>query len=128
MLENYETGNRLRLVNAHVPGDPNGPARFELCQYLRKSHLSELITVALGDMNFNELEMVDAMEKTGTNFTIISPYCTNISTRSSETPFVSKAIDHFIILGNLGERVSVIKDPEAAMQGLQKTYDLLMFS
>lgn len=126
ILLNRETGEQLRLINCHLPGDPAGPARFEFGQYLAKTHNPEMITIAMGDMNFNEVQMSDAMKKTDAQFTIFSPYCTNIAPRTAEVPLVSKAIDHFIILGNIEKRVSSIIDPENAMKGLFKTADLLM--
>lgn len=126
ILLNRETGEHLRLINNHLPGDPNGPARFELAQYLARTQEEGIITIAMGDMNFNEVEMSDAMKEARLDFTIYSPYCTNIATTSSDVPFVSKAIDHFIILGDSQGRINPILNPEDAMEGLRETAELLM--
>lgn len=95
-LRRLDNGQLLRLVNVHLPGDPTKPGRFEFAQYLEKTFDSKLTTLAMGDMNFDELEMADAMAQAFRNnspFSLHSPYCTNIS----PNVFKSKAIDHFLV-------------------------------
>ncbi len=113
----------LRILNAHVPGDPNGPARYEFAEYLAKTENKAILTIAMGDMNFNELEMQDALQEAyrgkRPHYTLLTPYCTNINPNS----FVSKAIDHFLI--NRPAESSTISQPDELLPGLQKVVDLL---
>ena len=105
----------LRLINAHLPGDPTKPARFEFGAYLSNTFSPDTTTLISGDMNFNEIEMEEAIVEKA--FTIFAPYCTNIAPRSLE----SKAIDHFIVHGS----DSLIHTPNQVLQGLQIIVDLL---
>ena len=59
-LLQLDTDDPLRIINAHLPGDPAGPGRYEFAEYLLKTQDSEAAMIAMGDMNFNELEMNDA--------------------------------------------------------------------
>lgn len=120
LLRRKENQEELKLINVHLPGDPAGPARFEFGKYLAKSQ-SDMPTIAMGDMNFNEIEMRDACFQLP-NFTIYTPYCTNISVAMSDNPFTSKAIDHFIV--NSPKNLS-INSAEEVWIGLDKTYQLL---
>lgn len=115
-LKQKETGEKLRIVNAHVPGDPLQPCRFEFADYLRRTQDPSVTTLAMGDMNFNELEMREALDP---SFSLYSPYCTNIA------PFTyrSKAIDHFMISSPQG-RIELLT-PEQVMTGLNPMVDLL---
>ena len=95
ILEHVETKEQFRLINAHLPGDPLGSGRYEFAQYLAQTVDSLMPTLAMGDMNFNELEMRDAFaeQEFPVSFSIHSPYCTNID----PTTRFSKAIDHFFV-------------------------------
>lgn len=106
----------IRIINAHLPGDPMGPARYEFASYVEKADIPGISTVALGDMNFNELEMQDAFK--GGAFTVHTPYCTNIS----PNVFISKAIDHFMV--HSSGSVSLQK-PDEVYSGLSRTVALL---
>ncbi len=122
-LRRLDTQETMRILNAHVPGDPQGPARYEFAQYLAKTHQS-MTTVAMGDMNFNELEMADAVEQAfqQSPYTIYSPYCTNISVKQAIEPLTTKAIDHFLVsTDKKGELLSA----EEVLLGLEETYQLL---
>ena len=95
-LNRLVRGQRLRFINAHLPGDPSKPAPLEFARYLANTFDPSLTTLCMGDMNFNEVEMSDAMDCAfGGNspFSLHSPYCTNISPAT----FRSKAIDHFLL-------------------------------
>lgn len=121
-----ENGQLLRLVNAHVPGDPTKPARFEFARYLAATFDPTLSTIAMGDMNFNELEMSDAMNQAfpdGSPFSLHSPYCTNIS----PVVFNSKAIDHFLVYRSDGFAV-ILSQPNEIMSGLEAIVGLLQKS
>lgn len=106
----------IRLINAHLPGNPMGPARYEFASYVEKIDEQESSIVALGDMNFNELQMRDAFKKG--SFEVYTPYCTNI------TPYiyVSTAIDHFIIQS---KGIAVIQKPDEIYPALSRTIALL---
>lgn len=62
-IRRLDNGQLLRIVNAHLPGDPTKPARFEFARYLSDTFDPTLSAIAMGDMNFNELEMADAMQQ-----------------------------------------------------------------
>lgn len=116
-LFHIESGQPLRVVNAHLPGNPKGPARHEFAQYLIAS--SHIETIALGDMNFNELEMAEAFKSS--SFAIFSPYCTNISPYA----FNSKAIDHFMIQAFDCKHRVQINSPEEVLADLGQVAQLL---
>jgi hypothetical protein len=118
-----QDGKTFRLINAHLPGDPTKPARFEFAHYLSNTFDPNVTTIAIGDMNFNELEMDDAMRKAfpmGSPFSVNSPYCTNISPYA----FNSKAIDHFIVYSAEGIPVT-LNTPDQVMTGLDQVLSLL---
>lgn len=115
-----DQGTRLRIYNAHLPGDPAGPGRFEFGAYIAESQKDGIPSIAMGDMNFNELEMEEALRKMAPgSYELLTPYCTNISPNS----FVSKAIDHFILLN--AESKGQISRPEELLIGLEQTVGLL---
>lgn len=118
-----DNGQHLRLINIHLPGDPTKPAHFEFAQYLARTFDPALTTIAMGDMNFNELEMSDAMKQafqSTSPFSLYSPYCTNISPYE----FNSKAIDHFLVYSP--DRLPVtLNTPDQLMPGLDPIVSLL---
>lgn len=91
-----ESGRNLRVINAHIPGDPNLPVREEFAKYIRGSHRENQVTVALGDNNFERDEMILAYESMGfSEFSLHSPWKTNIDPYGKH----SKAIDHLFVVG-----------------------------
>lgn len=125
-LRRLDNGQCLRLVNIHLPGDPTKPGRFEFAQYLAKTFDPSLTTLAMGDTNFDELEMADAMKQAFQNnspFSLNSPYCTNIS----PNVFNSKAIDHFLVYSP-GRSSVELNTPDQIMPGLAPVVDLLQES
>ena len=120
MLLRKSNNEKLRLVNAHLPGDPTKPGRFEFAQYLADTADDQIATIAMGDMNFNELEMAEALRQAFPNArpSLYSPYCTNISPYT----FVSKVIDHFIVASSSQVEIHT---PEQVMIGLSSTTALL---
>lgn len=123
-LQKKDSKETIRVVNTHIPGDPLKPARFEFANYLAKTFDPQVTTMAMGDMNFNELEMSDAVSKAFPQsippFAVYSPYCTNISPYS----FVSKAIDHFLVYSANQKPVRLL-DPDQVISDLTKTAELL---
>jgi hypothetical protein len=115
-------GDGLRIINAHVPGDPIKPGRDELARYVHGQHREGMTTIALGDNNFERNEMIDAYRKAGfSEFSLHSPWKTNIDPSTKE----SKCIDHFFVVGtdsskDLSPQAVLPKD-----RGLQETIDLL---
>jgi hypothetical protein len=90
---------------------------------LAKTFDPSLTTLAMGDMNFNELEMADAMKQAFQNdspFSLNSPYCTNISPNL----FYSKAIDHFLVYSPSMSSVA-LNTPDQLMSGLAPVVALL---
>lgn len=121
-----ETQETLHFVNAHLPGDPNLPGRFEFAEYLaefQKANPDDVV-IGLGDMNFNELEMKEAFSSAygkGSPWQMISPYCTNIAPDN----FYSKAIDHFFIYDAKGRQGEGCIQPEKIMTELAPVHALL---
>ena len=112
---------RIRLINVHLPGDLDGPGRYEFTNYLASTFHPAMTTLAMGDMNFNELELAEAMQSAfleRSPFTIYSPYCTNIA----PCALVAKAIDHFIVYAQDSIRIS---EPEEILPGLSSMARLL---
>ncbi len=126
ILRRLDNGQNLRVLNAHIPGDPKKPGRFEFAQYLANTFDPALTTIAMGDMNFNELEMSDAMKQafpSSSPFSLYSPYCTNISPYTLN----SKAIDHFLVYSP--DKVPVVLNrPNEIMRGLGAIVALLQKS
>lgn len=113
---------KLKIINAHLPGNPLKPARFEFAKFLAKSLDETMPTLALGDMNFNECEMRGALflsfgEKAPFEH-FVPPYCTNIS----PFKFHSKIIDHFFLYAIKDVKVN---QPDEVLIGLQATASLL---
>ena len=123
LLQNNISGEKLRLLNSHLPGDPLHPARFEFTQYLAKTFDPSEATIAMGDMNFNEFEMEQSLLLAfgeQSPFTLHSSYCTNIIPFA----FTSKVIDHFLVY--LPSRIQIeLNSPEEVMIGLSPMVDLL---
>ncbi len=122
-IRRLDNRQMIRLVNVHLPGDPTKPGRFEFAEYLKRTFDPSLTTFAMGDMNFDELEMSDAMAKAFQNnspFSLNSPYPTNIS------PYVfkSKAIDHFLVYSPKGSSVT-LNAPDQIMSELAPIVALL---
>jgi endonuclease/exonuclease/phosphatase family metal-dependent hydrolase len=119
-LQRKDSKEKVRIINAHLPGDPLKPARFEFARYLAQIDNPDLLTISMGDMNFNETEMRDALNQAFTRRppTIYSPYRTNISPYT----YNSKAIDHFIV--RTRNQVH-LHSPEQVMPGLSSTAALL---
>jgi len=121
-IRRLDNGQHLRLVNVHLPGDPTKPGRFEFAEYLEKTFDPDVTTIALGDMNFNELEISDAMCEAfpnGSPFSRYSPYPTNIS-----LTLHSKAIDHFLVYSKESSSVT-LSAPDEIMAKLSEVLALL---
>lgn len=114
-------GRDLRIINAHIPGDPDLPGREEFARYVHRQHKEGSITVALGDNNFERDEMIDAYRKAGfSDFSLHSPWQTNIDPQTKE----SKGIDHLFVVGDENSRD--LKPDEVLLNGkLKETIDLL---
>jgi endonuclease/exonuclease/phosphatase family metal-dependent hydrolase len=122
-LRRLSDGREMRLVSAHLPGDPTKPGRLEFAQYLQRTFDPNMTTLAMGDMNFNEIQMSDAMRGAFENrspFSIYSPYPTNISPNI----FVSKVIDHFFVYSPNQSQV-IVSDPDQIVADLSSTVALL---
>jgi len=96
-----ERGRDVRIVNAHIPGDPNLPVREEFAKYIHSIQRADQVTVALGDNNFERDEMILAYERMGfSEFSLHSPWKTNIDPYGKH----SKAIDHLFVAGGAFSR------------------------
>ncbi len=88
----------IRILNAHIPGDPSLPGKEEFAQYIYAHSSSEETLVALGDHNFERSEMLAAYQKAGlasSEFDFHSPWHTNIHPNTKE----AKSIDHIFVKG-----------------------------
>lgn len=86
----YHQEKPFRFIHAHVPGDPSSPARFELVNYLVSTKADQDRTTLLGDMNFTEWEMMDALIRSTENFLRCpTSYHTNVG-----CDLYAKQIDH----------------------------------
>jgi Swiss Army Knife, 2H phosphoesterase domain len=116
-------GQMMRFVNAHLPGDPTKPGRFEFAEYLKRTFDPAVTTIAMGDMNFDELGMSEAMAKafpSNSPFSLYSPYPTDISPDGLK----SKAIDHFLVYSPKGSAVT-LNAPGEIMSGVAPMLGLL---
>lgn len=118
----FQDGNdTYRIINVHVPGDPEKPAMMELGEFVAKEIREDEITICMGDMNFNEIEARAAFDQVQGDYSLLSPYPTNIS----PVIFDSKCIDHIFISGTTQIEVNA---PEDLIEGLTGTLNLLTTS
>lgn len=115
-----DNGETFRVINGHLPGEPGNPAPDEFAHYVASFTSSNELVIAMGDMNFNEVEMKTAFQKNGP-FECLAPYCTNIS---PSPELFSKSIDHFFIF-DPAHRPMTADSLEELMPGLGETVDLL---
>jgi len=57
-----DTGQALRVINGHLPGAPGNPAPDEFARFVSSFASSNELIIAMGDMNFHELEMKAALK------------------------------------------------------------------
>ncbi len=116
-----QNGENIRVINAHLPGDPALPGKEDYSKYVYSQHKQGATTVALGDYNFERAEMIEAYRKAGfKDFSLHTPWKTNIDPYTKE----SKGIDHLFVIGEAYSRD--LKPQEVVSIGnLQETVDLL---
>ena len=122
-IQQAGASKNVRIINAHLPGEPGSKAPEEFAAYVASVTSPDEITIAMGDMNFNEIEMGAAFAQNtpnGYHLDTLSPYCTNVGPYT----FNSKAIDHFFVFGT-DKHVISQNSPEETLIGLQETVDLL---
>jgi len=112
LIRRLDNGEVMRLINTHLPGDPTKPTPSEFAAYLKRTTDPLTSTIVMGDMNFDENEMGDALEKHQTGFSLYSPYCTNISPFT----FRSKAIDFFFVSSAKSSPV-ILNSPDEVIEG-----------
>lgn len=122
-IRRKDNGKILKIINAHLPGDPAIPACSDFSKYLAKIFDPKITTIAMGDMNTNEIRMQHSLHQAFSDdlpFSLYSPYCTNIS------PYVlrSKAIDHFIVY-NKRNTPAIASKPNEVLEGLDYLVYLL---
>ncbi len=110
---------KMRVINAHLPGDPLNPGTFDYAHYLMTNLRQDCTTIALGDMNFTEEEMQLAFDREGgAPFRNLVGYNTNIGANT----FEAKSIDHIWVNTKLP---CAGMQPNEVLSGLQSTVDLL---
>jgi hypothetical protein len=118
------TQEKFQIINAHIPGDPEQPGRNEFAKYVLIHMKPGHSTIALGDMNFTDVEMQKAFDdesilsKVPNPFKNLAYYNTNISPFS----FYAKPIDHIWVSTKLP---CESMRPDEVIPGLQATVDLL---
>ncbi|CCB88664.1 HD domain-containing protein [Simkania negevensis] len=111
-------GKLYRIVNGHLPGNPDLPGKEEFAAYINL--MDDNIVVAMGDMNFTREEMQKAFLTQGREnvpFSLISSYPTNVS-----LSLKSKTIDHIYVKGSFEWQM---RYPEEVFEGLTPTVNLL---
>lgn len=125
ILQDRDSRQFFRIINVHIPGDPQRPGKVEFTDYLASSFNPELSTIAMGDMNFNELEMESALQGSFKNklipFSLYVPYCTNICPQT----FYAKAIDHFMVHLDANVQEIKVSTPEQLFESLEAVSRLL---
>jgi len=109
-----------RVINVHVPGDPNLPGMNDLAAYVEREHQEDEITLCTGDMNCNETEVRKAFDQSVSGYSLISPYPTNVG-----LDFFSKCIDHFFIKGT---NCIEVNDAKSLLPEVAEMVDLLVQS
>ena len=117
-----QDGKSMRIINAHIPGDPRLSSREEFAKYVQKSESADETLVALGDNNFERHEMLDAYNKAGmSGFKLYSPWQTNIDPYTKK----SKAIDHVLVKGEVASRELTAEEVLDKEFELKETISLL---
>lgn len=121
LFAHKKTGKKYRIINAHVPGDPNLPGRYEMATYVGAHKKEDRATILLGDMNFNPVQMEDAFARADLHsFHHLVNYYTIVG-----TDLRAKALDHiFVDFGSVGGEYA-LNTPEEVLVGLQETVALL---
>ncbi len=118
------TGQKFQIINAHIPGDPLKPGRYEYARYVLTYIKKDCHTICNGDMNFNHNEMQMAFEQEAAALNMKSPFKNLVRYNTNIEPgtFVSKSIDHIWVNTDLPCKAM---KPNEVMSRLQKTVDLL---
>ncbi len=130
-----ETGQNYQIVNAHIPGDPNAPGRYEFARYVLSQSKKEGISIGLGDLNFTEVEMQEAFAREARNagkedipfIDLAGHYNTNVSPYTNNPPLSGKRIDGIWVGGlprHLLERCRPMS-PGEILRDLPSTVDLI---
>ncbi len=112
---------KYRIVNTHLPGDPNLPGKLEFAFYLAGHRKQDTVCIALGDMNFDPQAMESAFEASLLRtFRNLVGYRTIVGTDKA-----AKALDHiYVDFGkNTGEAHPNL--PEEVLPGLEAMVALL---
>ena len=128
VLQDRVSGKEYRILNSHIPGDPNLPGRYEFADYVYRQDRTSVTTIALGDMNFNRDEMADAFQRAAMSsgekngFINTSSYWTNVGPNfQAGELFHRKTIDHIFI----DNPTAIGLSPDDVLSGLQEMIDLL---
>ncbi|MCH9630856.1 MAG: hypothetical protein S4CHLAM37_08620 [Chlamydiia bacterium] len=125
ILKVHGEDETFRIVNAHIPGDPSLPSRGEFADHVVNPKLAgeglnearkHCVTVALGDMNFDEVNMEKAFDiaEVGHDeplFIRVSPYRTNVGANFDVEgdPLCAKAVDHFFVSRSVNDSRNTIR-------------------
>lgn len=123
VLQNNANGLTYRFVNAHLPGNKRLNGHDSFTQHLQKQRNEGETLIALGDMNFNEVEMDDAiarnMKMKQGEYSRVSPYPTIVEPKTLR----SQAIDHIFVFSKDVQAQAMA--PEQVLPDLDKTVNLL---
>ncbi|HSX03420.1 MAG TPA: hypothetical protein VLG76_01680 [Rhabdochlamydiaceae bacterium] len=129
IFRDKQAGEKFQIFVGHIPGAPDLPARFEFAEYVVSHRKQDATTVALGDMNFNPIQMKEAFDKAKNKFLTFHEfenpiyYYTNIDPVSK----AAKNIDQMWISAKDDMDVEIVGDlPDQVLPGLQETVNQLL--
>ncbi|MBS0653638.1 MAG: hypothetical protein JSR39_08985 [Verrucomicrobia bacterium] len=124
MLVKKDSNEKFRFINAHVPGDPNLPGRFEMADYAVRTQQDDMVTVVLGDMNFDDMEMLEAFNRAyagrENQFHNFAGYYSNIGIDK-----YAKCIDHLFVHFGSSKKTAEAEQPEDVLPELPQVVALL---
>jgi hypothetical protein len=118
------TQEKFQIINVHIPGDPEKAGRNEFAKYVLTHLKPGYSTIALGDMNFSDVEMQKAFDDESAALKISNPFknLAHYNTNISPLTFIAKPIDHIWVNTKLPCKSM---EPNEVLPGLQSTVDLL---
>lgn len=126
MLIKKDSNEKFRFINAHVPGDPNLPGRYEMANYAARTQQDDAVTIVLGDMNFDDMEMLEAFNRAYAGsgkenlFQNYANYYSNIGIDK-----YAKCIDHLFIHFGRSGKTAEVEQPGDLLAELSEVVALL---
>jgi hypothetical protein len=121
------SGQKLQVINAHVPGNPHGPGRWEIASYLLDNARKDCVNIALGDMNFSHEQMSQAFVEEAAKRGISSSFNNLVDYNTIVSPdrFEPHAIDHIWVSTHKFDLPCSVMRPSEILPEIRSAYDLL---